>query len=112
MVKKIRKKKKVVFYSQKGDMERTDYDDGSRSIGMTPELEEAFKEQRKQFIEKFDREPGPEDPLFFDPDADTPQPYPEEKFTETIVESMREAGVDERLINAYKKQVLLLLRII
>ena len=52
MVKKIRKKKKVVFYSKKGDMERTDYDDGSRSISMTAELEEAFKEQRKQFIEK------------------------------------------------------------
>ena len=49
------------------------------------------------------REPGHEDPLFFDPDADTPQPYPEERVTEIIVESMREAGVDKRLINAYKK---------
>jgi hypothetical protein len=103
MVKKIRKKKKVMFYAKKGEIERTDYDDGSRSISMTSELEEELKEQRKQFIEKFGREPGPDDPLFFDPDADTPQPYPEEKFTETIVESMREAGVDEKLINAFKK---------
>ena len=107
MVKKRRKKKKVVFYAKKGEMERTNFDDGSSSISMTPELEEALKEQRKQFIEKFRREPEHEDPLFFDPDADTPQPYPEEKFTETIVESMREAGVDERLINAYKKTGLL-----
>lgn len=94
MVKKRRKKKKVVFYAKKGEMERTNFDDGSSSISMTPELEEALKEQRKQFIEKFGREPEHEDPLFFNPDADTPQPYPEEKFTETIVESMREARVD------------------
>jgi hypothetical protein len=107
MVKRRHKKKKVVFYAKKRGMERTDFDDGSRSISMTPELEEAFKEQEKRFVEKFGREPGPEDPIFFDPDADTPQPYPEERFTETIVKSMREAGVDERLINAYKKTGLL-----
>jgi len=103
MVGKIRKKKQVKFYSKKGDIERTDYDDGSRSISMTPEMEEDLKKQRKKFIKKFGREPGPDDPLFFDPDADTPQPYPEERVTEIIVESMREAVVDKRLINAYKK---------
>ena len=102
-----RKKKKVMFYAKKGEMERTDFDDGSRSISMTPEIEEDLKKQRGKFIEKFGREPGPDDPLFFDPDADTPQPYPEEKFTEEIVESMREAGVDEKLINAFKKTGLL-----
>ena len=103
MTGKKRKKKKVIFYAKKGEIERTDFDDGSRSISMPPELEEDFKKQRKQFIEKFGREPGPDDPLFFDPDADTPQPYPEERVTEEIVESMREAGVDEKLINAFKK---------
>jgi hypothetical protein len=74
---------------------------------MSKEMEESLEEQRKKFIEKFGREPGPDDPLCFDPDADTPQPYPEEKFTETIIESMREAGVDEKLINAFKKTGLL-----
>ncbi len=101
------KKKKVMFYAKKGEIERTDFDDGSRSISMTPELEEELKEQRKKFIKKFGREPGPDDPLFFDPDADTPQPYPEKKFTETIIASMREAGLDEKLINAFKKTGLL-----
>ena len=96
-----------MFYSKKGEFELTDYDDGSRSLIVSPELEEALKEQRKQFIEKFGREPGPDDPLFFDPDADTPQPYPEEKFTEAIIASMREAGVDKKLINAFKKTGLL-----
>ena len=107
MVKKIRKKKQVEFYAKKGEIERADYSDGSRSITMSKEMEESLEEQRKKFIEKFGREPGPDDPLFFDPDADTPQPYPEEKFTETIIESMREAGVDEKLINAFKKTGLL-----
>jgi hypothetical protein len=43
VVKKRRKKKKVVFYAKKGEMERTNFDDGSSSISMTPELEEALK---------------------------------------------------------------------
>ena len=53
MAGKGRKKKQVKFYSKKGDIERTDYDDGSRSISMTPEIEEELNEQRKKFIEKF-----------------------------------------------------------
>ena len=39
MVKKIRKKKQVKFFAKKGDIERTDYDDETRSISMSPELE-------------------------------------------------------------------------
>ena len=103
MVKKIRKKKQIKFYAKKGDFERTDYDDGTKTLSMPPELEEGFQEQRKRFVEKFGREPGPNDPIFFDPDADTPQPYPEEKYTEELVDAMRKANIDERLIRAYKK---------
>jgi hypothetical protein len=103
MVKKIRKKKQVMFYTKKGDFELTDFFDGTRTLSMSPELEEAFQEQRKRFIEKFGREPNDDDPIFFDPDADTPQPYPEEKYTEELIEAMRKAGIDERYINAYKK---------
>ena len=107
MVKKIRKKKQVEFYAKKGDIERTDYSDGSRSIIMSKEMEESLKEQRKKFIEKFGREPNDDDPIFFDPDADTPQPYPEEKYTEELVDAMRKANIDEGLIRAYKKTGLL-----
>jgi len=32
-----------MFCAKKGEMERTDYSDGSRSIIMPSELEEAFK---------------------------------------------------------------------
>ena len=63
--------------------------------------------KEKNLLKSFGREPGSDDPLFFDPDADSPQPYPEEKLTEAIIESMREAGVDEKLINAFKKTGLL-----
>ena len=103
MVKKIRKKKQVKFFAKKGDIERTDYDDGTRTLSMSPEMEEAFEEQRKRFTEKFGREPGADDPIFFDPDSDTPQPISEQKYTEGLVDAMREAGIDERLIKAYKK---------
>ncbi|MFD6516375.1 hypothetical protein [Rhodococcus sp. NPDC060176] len=37
------------------------------------ELQQAFREQREAFIEKFGREPGPDDPLLFDPNSGTPQ---------------------------------------
>jgi hypothetical protein len=103
MVKKIRKKKQVKFFAKKGDIERTDYDDGTRTLSMSPELEDAFQEQTQRFIEKFGREPGPNDPIFFDPDAETPQPYPKEKINEIFADEMRKVGIDESYIRAYKK---------
>ena len=44
--------------------------DGSASVPMTPRMRELLLKQQEAFIKKFGREPGPEDPLFFDPDAD------------------------------------------
>lgn len=46
--------------------------DGSYTVTMTPEAKEAILRQMELFKEKFGREPGPDDPLFFDPDADEP----------------------------------------
>ena len=111
MGKKKTKKKKVMFYARKGKIERTDYDDGSRTVTMHPELEDVFKEQRKLFIKKFGREPGPDDPIFFDPDADTPQFIPgqtRERLIEQMIEAMRNAGIDEGYIYAYMKTGLLI----
>ena len=103
MVKKIRKKKQVKFYSKKGDMERTDYSDGTRTVTMSPEMEEMLEEQERKFIEKFGRKPSPDDPIFFDPDADTPQPLSEEKIKEVFIDAMNKAGIDEKRIRAFKK---------
>ena len=46
----------------------------TKQIKMDPELARAMKNQLRAFKKKFGREPGPNDPVFFDPDADTPQP--------------------------------------
>ncbi len=44
-----------------------------KTIKMSPELARMIQEQLAAFKERFGREAGPEDPVFFDPDADTPQ---------------------------------------
>ena len=45
-----------------------------RTIPLNAEAQRAIQEQLRKFREKFGRDTGPEDPIFFDPDADTPQP--------------------------------------
>jgi len=45
-----------------------------KTIKMSPELARMIQEQLAAFKERFGREAGPEDPVFFDPDADIPQP--------------------------------------
>jgi hypothetical protein len=39
----------------------------NRTIHLPPVVVEAFKRQRQAFREKFGREPGADDPIFFDP---------------------------------------------
>lgn len=38
------------------------------------QLHELMERQARRFREKFGRDPGPKDPIFFDPDADEPRP--------------------------------------
>ena len=49
-----------------------------KRIPLSPGTAEELKAQRQRFIDKFGREPGPDDPIFFDPSADTPQPINQE----------------------------------
>jgi hypothetical protein len=49
------------------------------------------------------RDPGPDDPLFFDPEASEPQPLPESTLEEEIVSAMEAAGIHPALIYAAKK---------
>jgi hypothetical protein len=44
------------------------------TVPLHPKLQEALEAQRAAFTAKFGREPGPHDPIFFDPDADVPRP--------------------------------------
>jgi hypothetical protein len=52
---------------------RTVHPDGRTTISLPPEVVEELRSQQDQFREKFGRDPGPEDPVFFDPEADEPR---------------------------------------
>ena len=78
----------------------------SKTIPLTAEVQQSIEEQLRRFREKFGREPGPEDPLFFDPDADTPQPLSEaqqDEMMNQILSAASRAGIRPELIYAMKK---------
>ena len=52
---------------------------GVETIQMDDGMYTILQEQRRAFIEKFGREPGPSDPVFFDPYTDTPTPLTEQR---------------------------------
>ena len=78
-----------------------------REVPLTPDVHEALLRQREAFIEKFGREPGPDDPVFFDPDADEPQELELERYEKDLADAMAAAGIDPRLIYASRKTGLL-----
>ena len=78
-----------------------------KCVALSPAAMGMLKQMRQAFIDKFGREPGPDDPIIFDPDADEPQSYPEEKFVAQTVEHMFAVGIDPRIIWAYVRTGLL-----
>jgi hypothetical protein len=70
---------------------------------MKPRVHEALVEQRKAFIEKFGREPGPSDPVFFDPDEDVPTPIERARLTRIWRKAIRDAGIDPPKAEAIRK---------
>jgi len=65
-----------------------------------------FQEQQRRFREKFGVDPGPEDPIFFDPNADTPQPISQAGLDEMmgqLLSAAGKAGIRPELIYAMKK---------
>ena len=81
-----------------------------RKVGEVPinaELRAALNDQSKLFKEKFGREPGPNDPIFFDPSADTPQPMNPDELDAEITRAMNLAGIEPSKVYAYKKTGLL-----
>ena len=75
-------------------------------VNMTPEMRAAMDGQRAAFTAKFGREPGPGDPLFFDPDADTPTPITRERMEADLDEAFRMAGLDPAKAAAFKRRFL------
>ena len=89
--------------------DRANYDGRAmkRKIKLDKESHEVIERQLDAFRKKFGREPGPEDPIFFDPDAETPQEYPEHKFqrdwNELMDEATRSGAIRPELAYAAKK---------
>ena len=67
-----------------------------RSTSISPEVAAILQEQRQKFIAKHGREPGPDDPVFFD------LPHPEH-LEHMMVEDMKAAGIDPAIIYAFEK---------
>jgi hypothetical protein len=72
-------------------------------VPMTPRVYEALLEQRKAFIEKFGREPGPGDPVFFDPDKDVPTPIDPARLEADLEKVIRDAGIDPAKAEVIRK---------
>jgi hypothetical protein len=62
----------------------------------------ALEAQVRRFEEKFGRQPEPDDPLFFDPDADEPQPVPLTSLETETVAMLETAGICPAWIYAYQ----------
>jgi hypothetical protein len=71
-------------------------------VPMTPRVHAALLEQRKAFIEKFGREPGPGDPVFFDPDKDVPTPIGAERMSADLEKALRDSGIDPEKAEAFR----------
>jgi hypothetical protein len=70
------------------------------------ELREGFQAQFAAFRAKFGREPGPNDPVFFDPDADEPTPLSQRHFDDAMDQMLKAAedsGVDPAPIHAWRE---------
>jgi hypothetical protein len=77
-----------------------------RNSPPAPKASDVYREQLAAFRRKFGREMGPDDPFFFDPEADTPQfrsPSDAGHAIAMIAEMMEQAGVDPAVIYAFKR---------
>ena len=61
---------------------------------MSPELRELLIKQREAFVQKFGREPGLTEPVFFDAEADDPQPLDADEVTAALLSACEQAGFD------------------
>ena len=74
----------------------------SKIMRLDPDAADALESQRRRFEDKFGRPPGPDDPLFFDPDADEPQPLPVTGMETATVAMLEAAGISPAWIYAYQ----------
>ncbi len=101
---KRRKRKRLPHQLNRDDVARVIHEDEhGRVVELSPVMNEIIEEQLEHFREKFGREPGPTDPIFFDPNSDEPRPISEESLMGAMADAAYEAGIDEARIYAIKK---------
>ena len=66
----------------------------TRVIKMNAETENILKRQLEKFRQRFGREPGPTDPVFFDPASDTPRAITEDQMMTGLRDAAVKAGID------------------
>ena len=81
---------------------------GRRTYDLSDETMVALWRQRQAFEERFGRPPGPDDPLFFDPDLDIPTAITPVKMEAAMTDVMTRAGIDPAFIYAHQHTGLLL----
>ena len=81
-----------------------------RTVRLNPKQREILERQREKFLRKFGREPGPDDPIFFDPNVDAPRPLDPDDLVRTIAAAMEKAGLDPAKIHAYRRTGMLVTR--
>lgn len=72
-----------------------------REVKLPPEAVAALKRQLQKFRDKFGREPGPDDLIFFDPDEDTPTAMTVERFDALFRAACKKAGVPEAAVERF-----------
>jgi hypothetical protein len=75
----------------------------SRTVHLDPRQVEILERQRAAFRAKFGRDPGPNDPVFFDPKAADARLLDEQSLVATVEAAMRAAGIDAAKIHAYRR---------
>lgn len=77
---------------------------GDVTVAMSPEhpqaseMADVFAALQRDFVERFGRDPGPNDPLLLDPDASVPTPLSADAFDAML--NRLAAGVDDPVIRA------------
>ena len=90
------KKYKSCCINKGFEWQEDEHGDIYKSVPMTDEVADILAQQKRRFIEKFGREPGPDEPIFFD------MPHLEH-LEAMMVEDMKKAGIDPAIIHAFEK---------
>jgi len=72
-------------------------------VKLDPPAVEILKEQEKAFRRKFGRDPEPNDPIFFDPNADEPKPMSLEGTEDEVLAAMNKMNLPPAFAYAYRK---------